>query len=145
MIQRCNGWRLKGDKIVFTNGCFDILHRGHIDLLLEAAEQGNKLIVALNTDASVSRLKGADRPINTEQDRAMLLAAQTFVDAVCLFDTDTPLDLIKLLHPDILVKGGDYTTDQIVGAQEVKSYGGRVHIVPLRKGYSSTNTLSRLK
>jgi len=145
LIQRCNGWRLKGDKIVFTNGCFDILHRGHIDLLLEAAEQGNKLIVALNTDASVSRLKGADRPINTEQDRAMLLAAQTFVDAVCLFDTDTPLDLIKLLHPDILVKGGDYTTDQIVGAQEVKSYGGRVHIVPLRKGYSSTNTLSRLK
>lgn len=144
LARLCNGWRVKGAGIVFTNGCFDVLHRGHIALLLQAAEQGDKLIIGINSDNSATRLKGPDRPVNKEDDRAFLLAALSHVDAVCLFDEDTPLALIELLQPDVLVKGGDYTADQIVGADLVKGYGGRVHIVPLAEGYSSTGTIRRM-
>ncbi len=138
------GWRVKGTTIVFTNGCFDLLHRGHISLLLQAAELGNKLVVAINTDASVKKLKGPNRPVNNEMDRAFALAAMAYVDAVILFDQDTPLDLIKMLAPDILVKGGDYNISSIVGAPEVQAYGGKVAIIPLEEGYSTTRILSGL-
>src|ERR1700749_4532121 len=124
----CNMWRSMGQKIVFTNGCFDILHHGHLDLLAQAADKGNKLILALNTDASVQRLKGPERPITHEQDRAFQAASLLCVDAVCLFDEDTPEELIKLVRPDVLVKGGDYTIDKIVGADFVIANGGQVEI-----------------
>lgn len=145
LVHACNGWRVKGEKIVFTNGCFDVLHRGHIELLLQAAEEGQKLVVGLNTDASVSRLKGAGRPINKEADRALVLAAQTFVDAVCLFDAATPIGLIEALQPEVLVKGGDYTEATVIGADIVRQQGGRIVIVPLEPGYSSTDTIERMK
>lgn len=145
LARACNGWRVKGEKIVFTNGCFDVLHRGHIELLLQAAEEGHRLVIGLNTDASVSRLKGAGRPINQEADRALLLAAQAFVDAVCLFDADTPINLIAALQPDVLVKGGDYTEATVIGADSVKHHGGRVVIIPLSQGYSSTGTIEKMK
>lgn len=141
---RMAGWRVKGEKVVLTNGCFDLLHRGHISLLLQAAELGNRLVVAINSDASVKRLKGASRPIQTEADRALLLAAMTYVDAVVVFDDDTPLELLKILQPDVLVKGGDYTLDTIVGAKEVQAYGGSVAIIPLEEGYSTTGLLANL-
>lgn len=141
----CHSQKVKGRRIVFTNGCFDILHHGHIDLLAKAADEGEILIVGLNTDSSVKKLKGIARPINHETDRALLLASLLCVDAVCLFEEDTPLELIKLLQPDVLVKGGDYTKDKIVGAIEVESKGGKVVIVPFVKGYSTTGTLEQIK
>src|ERR1700761_6009905 len=122
----CNIWRSAGKKIVFTNGCFDILHHGHLDLLARAADLGNILVVGINTDASVKRLKGADRPVTNEQDRAFQLASLLCVDAVCLFDEDTPETLIEMVKPDILVKGGDYTIDTIVGSSFVKANDGTV-------------------
>jgi rfaE bifunctional protein nucleotidyltransferase chain/domain len=142
--QSITGWRLKGERVVFTNGCFDLLHRGHISLLLEAAAFGNRLVVAINSDASVKHLKGASRPIQTEADRALLLAAMTYVDAVVIFEEDTPLALIKFLQPDVLVKGGDYTIETVVGAQEVQAYGGSVVLIPLEEGYSTTGLLEKL-
>ena len=135
----------KGKKLVFTNGCYDILHRGHLELLAKAADMGNILIVGVNTDASVKRLKGDDRPINHEQDRAFQLASLLCVDAVCLFDEDTPENLIKSIHPDVLVKGGDYTIDTIVGAQHVLSYNGSVEVIPFVEGYSTTSLISTIK
>jgi D-beta-D-heptose 7-phosphate kinase/D-beta-D-heptose 1-phosphate adenosyltransferase len=124
---------------VFTNGVFDLLHPGHIDLLRAARAEGGALIVGLNTDASVRRLgKGPGRPVRPEADRAYVLAALAAVDAVVLFDEDTPLELIRALRPDVLVKGGDYTIDTVVGATEVRATGGRVVIVPLRPGQSTT-------
>lgn len=141
----CAGWRVKGYKIVFTNGCFDILHQGHIHLLLAAAELGHKLILGLNTDASVKRLKGESRPINDEYSRTMVMASQLFVDAVTLFDEDTPLELIKAIRPDIIVKGGDYTPETVVGNDFVKTYGGEVVIVPTVEGFSTTNIINRMK
>ena len=131
-------WRSQGLRIVFTNGCFDILHRGHVEYLAQAADKGDVLVVGLNTDASVRRLKGDGRPVNDQEARAMVLASLSFVDAVVLFDEDTPYELIKAVHPDVLVKGADYKVEEIVGHDLVTSYGGLVETIPLVEGYSST-------
>ncbi|MBC7553024.1 MAG: adenylyltransferase/cytidyltransferase family protein [Taibaiella sp.] len=144
-LRQCNIWRASGQKIVFTNGCFDILHYGHYYLLAEAAQRGNKLVLALNTDASVQRLKGPDRPVNNEHDRAFQAASLMFVDAVCFFDESTPMELIELLDPDVLVKGGDYNIKQVVGADYVMDRAGIVLIVPFVDGYSTTSLISRIK
>lgn len=128
----------QGLKVVFTNGCFDILHRGHVEYLAKAADMGDVLVVGLNTDASVKRLKGKGRPVNNEEARALVLASLSFVDAVVLFDEDTPYELIKAIHPDVLVKGADYKPEEIVGYDIVTSYGGTVTTVPLVEGYSTT-------
>lgn len=141
----CAGWRVNGHKIIFTNGCFDILHQGHIKLLLSAAELGNKVVLGLNTDASVKKLKGENRPLNDEYSRALVMASQAFVDAVCLFDEETPLELIQAVKPDVIVKGGDYTPETVVGNDFVKSYGGEVVIVPTIEGFSTTNIISKIK
>lgn len=138
-------WRLKSEKVAFTNGCFDILHVGHIKVIEQAANNADRLIVALNTDASVKNLKGSNRPINKEQDRAKLIAALQFVDAVILFNEETPLHLIQELLPDVLVKGGDYTIDTIVGANEVIANKGEVVIVPTEEGYATTHTIQQIK
>lgn len=144
-MRECMGWRLMGKKIVFTNGCFDILHHGHLDLLARAADLGNVLILGLNTDNSVQKLKGPERPLTREQDRAFQVASLLCVDAVCLFDEETPEELIKLISPDILVKGGDYTIDKIVGADFVQANGGQVAIIPFVNGYSTTSIINRIK
>jgi rfaE bifunctional protein nucleotidyltransferase chain/domain len=138
-------WQTTGQKTIFTNGCFDVLHRGHTTYLLQAAELGNKLIIGLNTDASVQRLKGPTRPVFDEATRALNLAAQTFVDAVVLFDEETPLHLIETLHPDVLVKGGDYDPLTLVGSAFVRAHGGQVITLPLVEGYSSTSAIERMK
>lgn len=145
LVKHCNTLRTKGNKIVFTNGCFDLLHRGHLDLLARAADFGNTLIVGLNTDNSVQRLKGPTRPITKEQDRAFQMASLLCVDAVCLFDEDTPKELIEAIRPDVLVKGGDYTIKNIVGADFVTSYGGNVEIIPFLPGYSTTSLVAHIK
>ena len=135
---RLNVWRLQEKKIVFTNGCFDLIHLGHIDYLANAADLGDKLIVGLNSDQSTRDIKGPNRPITDENSRSMLLASFSFVDAVVLFDEETPLELIKLVNPDILVKGADYTIDQIVGSDIVIQNGGRVQTLEYLPGYSTT-------
>jgi D-beta-D-heptose 7-phosphate kinase/D-beta-D-heptose 1-phosphate adenosyltransferase len=145
LLRYCNSQKASGRKVVFTNGCFDILHHGHIDLIAKAANEGSILIVAVNTDESVKRLKGLDRPINNEQDRALQLASLLCVDAVCLFDEDTPLNLIKLLNPDVLVKGGDYDKSNIVGANEVEANGGKVVVVPFVEGYSTSSVIQKIR
>ena len=145
LVRECNVWRATQKKLVFTNGCFDILHHGHLDLLARAADFGNILILGLNTDNSVQRLKGPDRPVTNELDRAFQVASLLCVDAVCLFDEDTPGELIKAIRPDVLVKGGDYTIDKIVGADFVQSYGGSVEIIPFVQGYSTTSVIDRIK
>ena len=137
-------WRSAGKTIVFTNGCFDILHRGHVEYLAQAADLGDKLIVGLNTDASVKRLKGESRPVNDEKSRALLLSALQFVDVVVFFDEDTPYELIKQLQPDILVKGNDYKPEEIVGYDIVTAKGGKVLTIDLVEGFSTTNIISRL-
>ncbi len=137
-------WRFKNDKIVFTNGCFDILHKGHIEYLIKAASLGTKLVIGLNTDASVKRLKGDSRPVNDEKARALLLASLIFVDEVILFDTDTPRDLIDFIQPDVLVKGGDYKTEEIVGYDIVKAKGGEVITLDFIEGYSTTSTIEKM-
>lgn len=131
----------QGLKVVFTNGCFDILHRGHVEYLSKAADMGDVLVVGLNTDASVKRLKGEGRPVNNEEARALVLASLGFVDAVVLFDEDTPYELIKAVHPDVLVKGADYKVEEIVGYDIVTSYGGQVTTVPLVSGYSTSKLI----
>jgi D-glycero-beta-D-manno-heptose 1-phosphate adenylyltransferase len=145
IVRECNVWRATQKKIVFTNGCFDILHHGHLDLLAKAADFGNILILALNTDSSIQRIKGVDRPVTAEQDRAFQAASLLCVDAVCLFDEDSPEALIKLLKPDVLVKGGDYNIKTIVGADFVQSYGGKVEIIPFVQGYSTSSIIDRIK
>ena len=130
--------------VVFTNGCFDMLHLGHLHLLTEAATLGDILIVGLNTDQSVRQLKGKDRPVNDEYTRAALLASFSFVDRVVLFDEETPIELIKSMRPDILVKGGDYRKEDIVGFKEVTSAGGTVITVPLLEGYSSSSLIKKI-
>ena len=145
LTRQCNIWRITGKKIVFTNGCFDILHHGHLALLAEAADLGNILIVGLNTDSSVQRLKGPERPITNENDRLFQIASLLCTSAVCLFDEDTPENLIQLIRPDVLVKGGDYTIDKIVGANYVQSHGGSVEIIPFVNGYSTSSIISRIK
>jgi D-beta-D-heptose 7-phosphate kinase/D-beta-D-heptose 1-phosphate adenosyltransferase len=136
--------RRAGQRIVFTNGCFDLLHPGHIHLLQQARRMGDLLIVGLNTDASIRRLKGKGRPILSEQDRAFMLAALSCVDYVVLFDTDTPIPLLERLQPDILVKGGEYRHDEVVGWEVVEGYGGRVARVPVMAGYSTTEIIRRI-
>ncbi|MFN8252847.1 MAG: D-glycero-beta-D-manno-heptose 1-phosphate adenylyltransferase [Ferruginibacter sp.] len=138
-------WRMLGRRIVFTNGVFDILHEGHIASLSEAASCGSILIVGLNTDASVKRLKGESRPVNNQQSRSLLLASLIMTDAVILFDEDTPFQLITSIMPDVLVKGGDYTIDQIAGAKEVLANGGEVKIAPILEGFSTTSIIERMK
>jgi D-beta-D-heptose 7-phosphate kinase/D-beta-D-heptose 1-phosphate adenosyltransferase len=140
-----NRWRLLDKKIVFTNGVFDILHEGHIASLSEAALYGHILIVGINADASVKRLKGESRPVNNEGSRTLLMASLVMVDAVILFEEDTPLNLISTILPDVLVKGGDYIIEQIVGATEVMANGGEVKIVPILEGFSTTGIIERMK
>lgn len=146
-VQRAvNIWRMKGDRIVFTNGCFDILHRGHVEYLQEAAALGDRLIIGLNSDASVRRLgKAADRPLNDEQSRAKVLSALRLVDAVVIFDQDTPLELIQAIAPEVLVKGGDWTEDRIVGAEVVKARGGEVRSLKLVDGFSTTALIEKIR
>jgi D-glycero-beta-D-manno-heptose 1-phosphate adenylyltransferase len=132
-------------RVVFTNGVFDLLHSGHIDVLSSARAEGDALIVGLNSDSSVRRLKGADRPVRNEMERAYVLAALRDVDAVVTFSEDTPLALIRRLRPDVLVKGGDYAPDTVVGRDDVESWGGRVVIVPLRAGQSTTAIIEKLR
>jgi D-beta-D-heptose 7-phosphate kinase/D-beta-D-heptose 1-phosphate adenosyltransferase len=140
-----SAWRAMGDKVVFTNGCFDILHAGHIRLLHASADEGERLIVGLNSDVSVKRLKGVHRPILPQQDRASLLAALGCVDMVVIFDEDTPLELIKILRPDVLVKGADYTRKTIVGHELVEGWGGRIVLAPLIENLSTTGIVERVK
>lgn len=137
--------KAKGKKIVFTNGCFDILHRGHVTYLQQARELGDLLIVGINSDASVKRLKGQERPVNMLEDRAFVLSALKSVDYVIAFDEDTPLNLIMSIMPDILVKGGDYTIESIIGAQEVLAHGGRVEIIPFVPGKSTSSLIDVIK
>ena len=132
-------------RMVFTNGCFDLIHRGHIYYLARAREMGDLLIVGLNSDASVTRLKGPGRPLNNEQSRAEVLAALTMVDHVILFGEDTPLKLIRTLKPRFLVKGGDYRTEEIVGYSDVLSWGGQVLTIPLLEGYSTTSMIRKTR
>jgi D-beta-D-heptose 7-phosphate kinase/D-beta-D-heptose 1-phosphate adenosyltransferase len=143
-LQKCvKQWRDNGLTVVFTNGCFDLLHIGHVTLLDDARREGDRLIVGINSDASVSRLKGPSRPIVPEHARARVLAALAAVDAVVVFDEPTPLELMVALRPDVILKGGDYVADEIVGAAEVRSWGGRVKIVPFVEGFSTTQIIAR--
>jgi rfaE bifunctional protein nucleotidyltransferase chain/domain len=135
-------WKFLNQKIVFTNGCFDILHRGHIEYLSQARDLGQVLVIGINSDASVRRIKGEGRPVQDETSRALVLASLRFVDAVILFDEDTPQDLIELVQPEVLVKGGDYTEETIVGAEFVKARGGEVVTIPLVEGYSTSSILN---
>jgi len=137
-------WRNEGKRVVFTNGCFDLLHPGHITYLNDAKDLGDILILGLNDDASIQRLKGDSRPINPLHDRAIMLAALKCMDAVVAFSEDTPLNLISALKPDVLVKGGDYSVDTIVGAQEILQAGGEVQVIPFLDGYSSTALIQRI-
>ncbi len=138
-------WQFQSKKVVFTNGCFDLLHQGHLQTLTAARDMGDILVIGLNTDASVKRLKGESRPIQDQQTRALVLAALGFVDAVVLFAEDTPLKLIEQVTPQVLVKGGDYKAEDVVGYRWVTSHGGHVEIIPLLDGHSTTNTTNRLK
>lgn len=138
-------WRVLSRTVAFTNGCFDILHKGHIAALTEAANQADFLVVGLNSNASVTKLKGENRPVNNEQSRALLLAALSMVDAVIVFTDDTPLELIKNIKPDVLIKGGDYKLEEIVGAKEVIAAGGQVIINPIVPGFSTTNIIHKLQ
>ncbi|SRR5258706_3567514 len=138
-------WHLLGKKVVFTNGVFDILHPGHIALLCKAASFAEILIVGVNSDASVKRLKGDKRPVNNERSRALLLASLIMTDAVVIFDEDTPLELIKNIMPDVLVKGGDYSIDTIVGSTEILENGGEVKIVPIEQCFSTTSIIEKVK
>jgi D-beta-D-heptose 7-phosphate kinase/D-beta-D-heptose 1-phosphate adenosyltransferase len=144
MRHQVNRWRLLSKSISFTNGCFDILHQGHIASLSDAAREADILVVGVNSDASTARLKGKGRPVNPEHARATILASLLMVDAVIIFEEDTPLDLINTIGPDVLVKGGDYTLDQIVGARETISRGGRVVINPLVPGFSTTGIIEKI-
>jgi D-beta-D-heptose 7-phosphate kinase/D-beta-D-heptose 1-phosphate adenosyltransferase len=134
-------WQKRGEKVVFTNGCFDILHRGHITYLQQAAALGDHLLVGLNADSSVRKLKGPSRPVNNEQDRAFLLASLRCVDGVVLFEEDTPAELLSVLRPDILVKGGDYQTDEVAG----REFAGRTEILPFVEGYSTSRMIDRIR
>jgi D-glycero-beta-D-manno-heptose 1-phosphate adenylyltransferase len=145
LVQQVSIWRLFSKKIVFTNGCFDILHKGHLALLSEAAEKGDILIIGVNSDASVKRLKGDLRPVNDETFRSQMLASLSIVDAVVIFDEDTPLQLIRTIQPDVLVKGGDYNVNDIVGAEDVIKNGGSVDVIPFLKGYSTTELIERIQ
>ena len=138
-------WKSLGYTIVFTNGCFDLLHQGHIDLLSKAATYGDRLIVGLNSDKSVKNLKGESRPIQTQDIRKNRLVRLNYVDSVHIFEENTPLKLIQIIKPDVLVKGGDYKKEEIIGNSEIASWGGRIEIIPLTPGYSTTEILKKNK
>lgn len=144
-LRQVSEWKKKGKKIVFSNGCFDIIHAGHVDYLEKAKEKGDYLIVGLNTDRSVTRLKGKDRPIVDELSRSRVLAALEFVDVVVLFDSDSPYELIKKIVPDIMVKGKDYDISNIIGADLVLKNGGKVETIELTEGLSTTNVIIKIK
>jgi D-glycero-beta-D-manno-heptose 1-phosphate adenylyltransferase len=145
LLQKLAQWRVHNKKVAFTNGVFDILHRGHIYSLTQAAKEADYLIAGVNADVSVKRVKGESRPVNNQDSRALLLASLVMVDAVVLFEEDTPLELIMAVMPDVLIKGGDYTIEQIVGAKEVMANGGRVIINPVLDGFSTTNIIEKAK
>ena len=145
LVQQVKAWQSQNQRIVFTNGCFDILHLGHVDYLEKARQLGDKLIVGVNTDTSVSRLKGPYRPLQDEMSRARIMASLLFIDAVILFGEETPYELIKALLPDILVKGDDYSVRNIVGQDIVLQNGGEVKTIALVKGYSTTNVIDKVK
>ncbi|MCS6821176.1 MAG: D-glycero-beta-D-manno-heptose 1-phosphate adenylyltransferase [Microscillaceae bacterium] len=145
LAEKVKAWQAEGQKVVFSNGCFDILHLGHIDYLEKARLKGDRLVIGLNSDASVQRLKGRDRPIIGQYARCRVLAALSFVDAVTLFEEDTPLQLIQKLQPDVLVKGSDYLPENIVGAEVVLARGGKVETIELVEGYSTTKIIERIK
>jgi len=138
-------WRFKDKKIVFTNGCFDILHLGHIEYLAKARDLGSVLVIGLNSDDSVHRIKGPHRPLNNEHARAMILASLSFVDAVTIFEEETPYELIKLVRPDFMVKGKDYKEHEIVGSDFVKSYGGKIVTIDMVKGYSTSQLIEKAR
>ena len=142
---RVKNWKSGNEKIVFTNGCFDILHKGHLEVLAKTADLGNRLIIGLNSDSSIKNLKGGNRPIVDENSRAILLAALSFVDAAVLFSEQTPLNLIAEIKPDILAKGGDYKITEIVGHEVVQQNGGEVITIPLIEGFSSTNIIDKIQ
>lgn len=145
LLAQLASWRVTTKTIAFTNGCFDILHEGHIASLSQAAAEADFLVVGVNSDNSTKRLKGPDRPVNNEHSRALLLASLAIVDAVVVFEEDTPLQLITAVQPDVLVKGGDYTIEQIVGSKEVIARGGRVVINPIVEGFSTTGIIQQIK
>lgn len=138
-------WRVKSKTIVFTNGCFDIIHAGHIASLSEAAQHGDLLVVGLNSDSSIKDLKGKGRPVMDEASRALMLASLAMVDAVVIFSEPTPLDLVKAIQPDVMVKGGDYKVEEIAGAREVMEYGGKVIINPIIEGFSTTSIINKIQ
>jgi D-glycero-beta-D-manno-heptose 1-phosphate adenylyltransferase len=138
-------WKFLNKKIVFTNGCFDILHEGHVFSLCQAAKEGDVLIIGINSDASTKRLKGPSRPVNNENSRALIIASLIVTDAVIIFEEDTPLQLITAVMPDTIVKGGDYTIEQVAGAKEVIANGGRVVINPIIQGFSTTDIINKIR
>lgn len=143
--EKLTGWRREGRKLVFTNGCFDLLHPGHVDYLARAAGLGDLLVVGLNTDDSVRRLKGEGRPVNDQHARAIMLAALDFVDAVVLFGEDTPISLIRAILPNVLVKGGDYKEEDIVGSDIVKAKNGKVVVMDFLEGYSTSAIIQKIR
>lgn len=144
LLKQAGRWKFLQKKIAFSNGCFDILHEGHIFSLSQAAKEGDVLIVGINSDASTKRLKGPSRPVNNEHSRALLIASLIMVDAVVIFEEDTPLEIITAILPGTIVKGGDYTVEQIVGAKEVIANGGRVVINPIMQGFSTTGIIEKI-
>ncbi|MBT3418481.1 MAG: D-glycero-beta-D-manno-heptose 1-phosphate adenylyltransferase [Flavobacteriales bacterium] len=138
-------WKQDGDKIVFTNGCFDLVHRGHVEVLANTADLGDRLIIGLNSDVSIQKIKGKNRPIIDENSRAILLASLQFVDAIVLFSEDTPKQLIETIVPNVLAKGGDYKVEEIAGHEVVLQNGGEVILVPFIDGFSTTNIVDKIK
>ena len=145
ILNKVKAWKKNNQKIVFTNGCFDIIHLGHIELLAKAGDLGDKLIIGINSDSSIKSLKGEERPVFDEKSRSMIIAALNFVDAVVVFEELTPLEIIKKIHPEIIVKGGDYNEDDVVGKDFISNYDGSVIILPLTKGFSSTSILNKIR
>ena len=143
--EKVSTWKKAGKKVVFTNGCFDLIHRGHIEVLAQTADLGDKLIIGLNSDVSIKKLKGESRPIIDEKSRVILLASLSFVDAIVLFSEETPLNLISNLNPDVLAKGGDYKINTIVGHEIISQNGGEVILVPFIEGFSSSNIVNKIK
>ena len=143
-MEQSKTWRDKGEKIVFTNGCFDLVHRGHVEVLANTADLGDRLIIGLNSDSSIQKLKGENRPIIDENSRAILLASLQFIDAIVLFSEDTPQKLIETIVPDILAKGGDYKVEEIAGHEVVLENGGSVILVPFIDGFSTTNIVDKI-
>ena len=143
--EQVTNWKKAGEKVVFTNGCFDLIHRGHIEVLAQTADLGDKLIIGLNSDVSIKKLKGESRPIIDEKSRVILLASLSFVDAIVLFSEETPLNLISNLNPDVLAKGGDYKINTIVGHEIIRKNGGEVILVPFVEGFSSSSIVDKIK